>query len=240
MFRIQASTVALGCLALAVPCTRAQPHFTPVPPTGIPYAIVITTATINDDPLLPGDEIGIFDGNLCVGAAEIAEEWPVAVTAWQSAPGFGLEGFLPGHTILFRLFQESSGLDVEAIATFEQGDGTFGHGFATLVSSLQASVNAVPGRNGSIGQPERFHLLPASPNPFNSSTRIQVDLHTPTRLDLELFNATGRSVATLAGRHFGVGRHEFHVDFTGLASGSYIVVVRAGEEQQQQRLVLLR
>ena len=44
-------------------------HFTPVDPTGTSDAVIIQNATINGTPIVAGDEIAVFDGTLCVGAA---------------------------------------------------------------------------------------------------------------------------------------------------------------------------
>ena len=43
--------------------------FNPVEPTGIPYHVVVSDLQINNGPVNLGAEVGLFDGNICVGAA---------------------------------------------------------------------------------------------------------------------------------------------------------------------------
>jgi hypothetical protein len=76
-------------------------HFQPVAPTGQSYPILLAGELWIGDDLNPGSEIGVFDGDLCVGAALYLE--PGAVVMAQAAdPGAGLPGFVSGHPIHFR------------------------------------------------------------------------------------------------------------------------------------------
>jgi len=109
-------------------------HFLPVPPTGLPYAIVVDSAMVDGQSLEPGDEIGVFDGPLCVGAAPVGEEWPLTVTAWQADDAHGLPGFAVGNSILFRVWARAGDYDIPAVATYSEGNGLFGHGVYSRLS----------------------------------------------------------------------------------------------------------
>ena len=46
-----------------------QGQFEPVESTGLPYHVIISQALTDGDPLPAGSQIGVFDGELCVGAS---------------------------------------------------------------------------------------------------------------------------------------------------------------------------
>ncbi len=118
-------------------------HFAAVPPTGLPYAIVVDSAIIDGVPLHAGDEIAVFDGNLCVGVSPVIE-WPVSLTAWQGDPGHGLAGFTVGHPMLFRVWLRDNDVDLPAAADIILGDGNFGTGVYSRIN-LSGSATAIIG-----------------------------------------------------------------------------------------------
>ncbi|MCB2198637.1 T9SS type A sorting domain-containing protein [bacterium] len=109
-----------------------EQHFWPVPETGLPYAIVVASATFGEGELPPGSEIAVFDGDLCVGM-EIVDNYPVSITAWQGDASQGLDGFTPGNDIIFRAWVHGDMMEYPASATYIQGDGTFGFGVGSNV-----------------------------------------------------------------------------------------------------------
>ncbi|MFQ6606824.1 MAG: choice-of-anchor D domain-containing protein, partial [Fidelibacterota bacterium] len=121
-------------------------HFTPVPPTGLPYNIVIDTASINDNGLLPGDSIGVFDGDLCVGATAITgSSSNLNLVAWQADTTYGLAGFTPGNPMTFKILSSLYGYPevFTPTATFTVGNGTFGSGTYSVVD-LVVTTTEVP------------------------------------------------------------------------------------------------
>jgi len=121
-----------------VPATPV--YFTPVPSTNKPYTIAVTNAKIDGQNIAVGDEIGVFDGSLCVGAGIFNGTYNFVITAWEANPALSLAGFTPGHNMTFRMYDTSADLETnEADETYYIGDDTFGYGaFSAL--SLAASV----------------------------------------------------------------------------------------------------
>jgi hypothetical protein len=136
-------------------------HFAPVTATGLPYTIVITNAGIDGETIGIGDEIAIFDGELCVGAGVFDGSFNFVVTAWESDPGNGLAGFVPGNPISFKIFDNSADLEATTQATFGIGDGTFGYGqFSTVeLSSTIYTTQPVSVTGGQFNLIS-FNLLP--------------------------------------------------------------------------------
>ena len=91
----------------------------------------------------------------------------------------------------------------------------------------------------SFGQPEssvreqiaaaaRAMRLSSVPNPVSDVARISFELPRASSLTIELFDAIGRSVRTIAGGSFPAGRSDVRFDADGLASGAYTCVLRTG------------
>jgi hypothetical protein len=90
-----------------------------------------------------------------------------------------------------------------------------------------------------------LRLYQNSPNPFNPSTRIAWDLDERCRVRIEIFDAAGRKVRTLADTFMGPGRHEAVWD--GRASGGnpagsgvYMCRLTAGKRALSRKMILLR
>ena len=109
-----------------VPATPV--HFLAVAASGLPYSIVVTSAEIDGVSLEVGDEIGIFDGDLCVGAGIFDGSFNFVVTAWQGDDGQGLAGFTPGNPMTFMLYDTSADQEAITETTYSIGNGSFGYG----------------------------------------------------------------------------------------------------------------
>jgi hypothetical protein len=99
--------------------------------------------------------------------------------------------------------------------------------------------------SGSASPKQRTALLPNFPNPFNPSTTIRYTLGEESPVALTVFNVSGREVRTLtsgteqAGPHSAVwdGRDNHGRD---VGSGLYFYLLRAGDFQDTQKMVLLK
>jgi len=111
-------------------------HFQSVNPTGLPYIIIIQNVTIDQHSLNPGDEVAVFDGDLCVGNSIFYGSFPIQLTTWQSDPANNLSGFTPGNPIQFNSWATTYDQTVELILTSEwvEGTGTFGDGEYSVVN----------------------------------------------------------------------------------------------------------
>ncbi len=89
-----------------------------------------------------------------------------------------------------------------------------------------------------------FALSPASPNPFNPTTSLQLSLPQTAQVDAVLYDALGRPVRTLAHTTMPAGTSPLTVSADGLPSGAYLVRVTAvgaaGTNVSTQRLTLVK
>ena len=104
---------------------------------------------------------------------------------------------------------------------------------------------AQPTRPVATAQPTHFALAPTFPNPFNGSTQITYTLAADTSVELRVYNALGQAVRTLLHQHRAAGTHQIHWDGTddqgqALASGTYLLIMRAAAVRQTTKMLLLR
>ncbi|MDZ7333487.1 MAG: T9SS type A sorting domain-containing protein, partial [candidate division KSB1 bacterium] len=77
--------------------------------------------------------------------------------------------------------------------------------------------------------PANFVLKQNYPNPFNPTTTIEFALPQSSEVDLIVYDISGRIVAELAKGRFEAGYHKVTFDAGHLASGVYIIKLKAGE-----------
>lgn len=115
---------------------------------GNPYLamnIYVTDATIDNVTLGIGDEIGIFDGDICVGAGIITGpigQYLAMVAATDDPTTPEKDGFTPGNPISYRLWDYSTQSEITNISTvYTQGDAVFSSQ-GTAVLELHGSSSA--------------------------------------------------------------------------------------------------
>ncbi len=96
-----------------------------------------------------------------------------------------------------------------------------------------------------INRPHSLALHPAVPNPFNPSTQLSYELPEETAVYMTVVNALGQHVRTLVNERMAPGAHRVTwnaQDDRGrdVASGVYIVSLRAGDKVLYQRMLLVR
>ena len=93
--------------------------------------------------------------------------------------------------------------------------------------------------------PTHSALAPAFPNPFNGSTQITYALAAGALVELRVYNALGQAVRTLLRQQREAGTHQIYWDGKddqgrALASGTYLLIMRAGAARQATKMLLLR
>ncbi|MEM6784373.1 MAG: choice-of-anchor D domain-containing protein [Bacteroidota bacterium] len=134
------------------------------------------------------------------------------------------EGAEPGDAITLRT---PDGVLTDALVWTEAGAVTEVQGF-------------VVSNEGAGSQPTAFALRGTYPNPFTSSTTVAFDLPEAADVTLEVYDATGRRVATLSDTALAAGSHTMRWDATSAASGVYLMALRAGDNRATRTVVLAR
>ena len=107
--------------------------------------------------------------------------------------------------------------------------------------TMSAAVTVIDPVSG-VGDlaPVRFGLAQNYPNPFNPSTTLVYSLEKPGHARLEVFDMSGRRVATLVDEDTSAGRHEIMWRPAELASGIYFSRLTVGSETDTKRVTLLK
>jgi photosystem II stability/assembly factor-like uncharacterized protein len=111
-------------------------------------------------------------------------------------------------------------------------DGTFHYSDAITVDIMTGVAET--------GSPTEFSLAQSYPNPFNPTTVIRYGLPRAASVRMEVFNMIGERVAVLVNEPQTAGYHEVRFNAAGLASGSYVYRIVAGDYAATKKLVLLK
>jgi hypothetical protein len=136
------------------------------------------------------------------------------------------------------------------------GSGGGGGGAYQIVGTVgQAAIGRLPGPAwlheagfwAGPPSPTAADEIPAAPwlgqnypNPFNPTTTIAYGLPKAARVELKLYDPTGRLVAVLVDQQQDAGRQEFTLRAETLASGVYFYRLVAGDFRETRKLVLLK
>ena len=88
--------------------------------------------------------------------------------------------------------------------------------------------------------PNSVKLNQNYPNPFNPSTVITFELPAATAVELNVFDITGREVATLLNETRTAGTHRVQFDASGLASGMYLYRLKTANSTLTRKLTLIK
>jgi hypothetical protein len=88
--------------------------------------------------------------------------------------------------------------------------------------------------------PASFFIEQNYPNPFNPSTTIRFGLPTVSDINVKVFDIHGQEVATLFDGRKNAGVHNLEFDAAGLSSGIYLYRIKAGENVEVKRMLLLK
>lgn len=137
---------------------------------------------------------------------------------------------------------------VAGLVSYCSLDG-FGATAAARVSAYAAFIEAImdanPPPSGVAAELPAARLLGACPNPFNPATEIAFTLEEPRDCSLTVYDLRGRALAVLADGPFAAGRHAVRWDGRSaagrsLASGTYLVRLRAGGSTETRKVVLAK
>ncbi|HEX9973654.1 MAG TPA: T9SS type A sorting domain-containing protein [bacterium] len=194
-------------------------------------------------------------------SANIGDSWKI------TAPGGGSEWMVhlqsksdtvtvPAGTFTncYRFWFQFNGTDNDWIEWYAPGIGPVKrilHGFAVIEYPLtSAYVNgiqyptavAVPPINP---VPEKFHLYPNYPNPFNNSTILKFDLRTASLVTLEIYNVVGQKIYILVNERRQPG--SYHITWDGTddsgiltPTGIYFVKLLTDDFVSVRKMLVIR
>jgi len=212
----------------------ALSHFSFTGKTGGSYSVVITEAMLNGVSLEVGDEIGIYDGDLCVGAASVTGSWPLGLASWvDNSQTQSIDGYIEGNITTFRCWDASENKEIAIEGKYNSGNDKFGSG-----PYAQVSLNAAY-----IHIPKVFSLEQNYPNPFNPETLIKYQIPKSSFVTLRIYNVLGQEVITLVNKQVEPGIYSVEWDGTDnfgkiASSGIYIYRIETDVGYVESRKML--
>ena len=87
---------------------------------------------------------------------------------------------------------------------------------------------------------DEFITAHSFPNPFNESTTISYELKTQNKVEISIYNATGRKISTLVNEQQLAGKHSIIFNAVNLANGIYVYKIKTGTVEQRGKLLLMK
>ncbi len=184
-----------------VPDLVASTHFIPAFKGNGTDHMNINLLNLVDSGIMEGDEIGVFDGNTCVGSAQISNLYSSFTNRHSSisipvsaADGIeGRNGYFDGNPIVLKLFR--GGVEYHLnIEPLNNGKTVFKKG-----SSLFAKVDITTGLYKL--PPVRSADIKCYPNPFSKEVNIEIDLAMDSEIVVEVLNQYGQRMKTIEPRN---------------------------------------
>ncbi|MCF7797782.1 MAG: T9SS type A sorting domain-containing protein [Lentisphaeria bacterium] len=230
-------------LARSIPVKTVEPgrHFY-LEDEGNPYLamnVYVMTATLDEMPLGAGMEIGVFDGDRCVGSARLTETlvredvYLPLIVGMDDPLTQVVEGFTAGNAITFRVWTGEKEQPLGATILTEQGSLAF-----EAQSSLVVDLSGVT-------IPDSYALYDCYPNPFNPSTTIRYDLPQDTRVALVIYDVLGREIRQLVVGHENAGEKTVIWDGRDnfghtVPSGLYVYRLQAGDFSKVKKALFIK
>ncbi|MGQ9561128.1 MAG: T9SS type A sorting domain-containing protein [Candidatus Oleimicrobiaceae bacterium] len=171
--------------------------------------------------------------------ADAVTAWQVAGIDWVSAPIYGSSHALP-------VAMDYDG-DGRADLSVVEEDGTWlidysANGYSGWDWSARVSIHTSVAEEGVAfsGAPATNYCLRGFPNPSRGPVTIELSLHEPQPVKLQIYNPLGQKVAELAAETRPAGRHRVACQPETLANGTHVCRLVTGKGVHTVKLLLLR
>jgi hypothetical protein len=157
----------------------------------------INLLNLSESGIMPGDEIGVFDGDICVGSTKIFNnnstlinnQFSVSIPV-SAADGIEMNnGYTVGNPISVKLYRNGKEYPL-AIESLGSSQTVFAKG-----SSLFAQLALPTGIERAIAG--GFSDVKVYPNPFSDEVNVEINLAEEAKVQVEVLNQLGQRVKML-------------------------------------------
>ena len=127
-----------------------------------------------------------------------------------------------------------------AVVEFEPADGAAANGEGSQASVATPAPGFSDATSAEEEIPTAFALEQNYPNPFNPVTTIEFALARTQRVTLAVYDVLGQRVRTLVDGVRPAARYRAAFDASGLASGTYLYVLRTEEQTAVRKMALMK
>jgi len=228
------------------PTSRETYHFQPVWNNNpyFPMNIYVTSLQLEGAELEPEDELAVFDGELCVGTAQIGEGGVISIIAScdDEINEEIVNGFIHGNEMSFKFWDSSEDVEyTELTTTVNYGDEVF-----VLLGTSRMEIQLLPTGTGNDIIPAVTEIHQNYPNPFNPETNIAFSMKETGHVTIEIFNVKGQKITTLTNREYEAGNHSMiwqSQNETGNQVGSGVYFYKFsvdGKTKDMKKMLLLK
>jgi surface antigen len=195
-------------------------------------------ALMPSENMIAGDEIGIFDGDVCVGSIVFDGDYnlPLIITTSQHEPdNSSVNGFIIGNEISIRYYDISTGNVSPAEIEIIDGSGFF-DSLGTLIGKLKATTT-----NVALTSADEFRT-DIVPNPFFDKLYLALNLQEAGTISVECFNMLGQQVSLVHEIPLGKGMNRLALETAHLEAGAYLlkIIYHHGKTEQSNSFKVLK
>ena len=196
-----------------------------------PMNLYIETSSIGSEV----EEIGIFDGSLCVGSAKVNRQnkFTSVVCGKDEYSTSEVEGYRVGEEIRIRAWNGKEETEIIEYVIVNGVDNRF-DSRKTIVYKLTGITSV---EENSL--PTEYMLTENYPNPFNPSTNFEVRIPKSSQIRIEVINNLGQVVKTIYRGVKGVGVYSYSWDASRYSSGVYLLKIEAVSTNSNDRYIKL-
>ncbi len=147
------------------------------------------------------------------------------------SPGWQRIGFVPGN---------GTTSEVRSFSYTDQGLNPGGYLYRLKQIDYDGTLKYYDQIQVEISVPFNFTLRQNYPNPFNPNTTISYSVPQNSLVNIKVFNIIGQEVSTLVNEVKPAGNYQMNFDGNGLASGTYLVKMQAGNFNSIIKMTLLK
>ncbi len=201
----------------------------------------INVTGLPENMLHPGDELAVFDGEICVGAKKLLPHHfasQVVSMPVSAKDQYGMPGFSEGNTIILKLWSSLNNREYQLEPEVLRGTSTFLKHESTLMSLEKLAITGLVDE-----QTKAKTEINCYPNPFSNEITIELSLNEELEVQVDVFNQLGQLVNVLAGKKsLSAGRHNIVWDGKNTANqqvspGIYHVRLLTDEIQMIQKII---
>jgi hypothetical protein len=178
----------------------------------------MTIALSVDPEIEDGDEIGIFDGETCVGASKSGSLIYVTIPVSMDDPETeAFDGFVQGNQITARIWHHETNIVENAELNFIEGSPTF-QPLETYIGSIKTILTSV--NEALTGDGVTFEI---NPNPLHGKALMKYSIPEDGEIIITIVTIDGRVITNLINESKPAGEGVIEFDGEGIKPGIYLL-----------------
>jgi hypothetical protein len=178
----------------------------------------MTIALSVDPEIVDGDEIGIFDGETCVGASKSGSLIFVTLPVSMDDPETeAIDGFVQGNPVTARIWHHKTNVIEEAGLDFIEGSANF-QPLETYIGNIKSILTSINEEES--GDGVTFEI---NPNPLRGKALMKYSIPVVGQIIITIVTIDGRVITNLINESKPAGEGVVEFDGEGIKPGIYLL-----------------